>query len=143
MATLYLTTTIIGNEMEHKITNIAEAIKQATDNIEMDVILYKDLQELVNLGLYPQDTIHKTATEIEGKKLLVETIIKDFVQKLMEEHTKIMKLKIDKLLEGIGCPKNSGKFDVYIPSKIAPELDKTVKLKYELKYDLRVDMKFT
>ena len=114
--------------MEHKITNIAEAIKQATDNIEMDVILYKDLQELVDLGLYPQDTIHKTATEIEGKKLLVETIIKDFVQKLMEE---------------IGCPKNSGKFDVYIPSKIAPELDKTVKLKYELKYDLRVDMKFT
>lgn len=119
-----------------------KAVKQASDNIEMDIVFYQNLQELVDKGLYPQDTIYKTANEIESKKLLLETVVKDFIKQLMEEHTKIMKLKINQLLEGIGCPQDGKQFVVYVPSKIAPELDKVYGLEYELKYELGIDVKF-
>lgn len=115
-------------------------IQQSSDQIDINVVYYKSLTELEDLGIYPQGTTHKMAVQIEGTKALYQEAIDEAITKYSKDLVGVTNKVVDKCLTAIGAKHENGKYFVFIPSSVAPELDRTISFDFSVECTLKVKL---
>jgi len=121
---------------------IDNLLRHSYGQIDINVLYYKNLQDLENMGMYPQGTINKMAVQIEGTKALFQEAIDKGIAKYSKDIQATTNKVVDKCLQNLGATCENGKYHIFIPNSIAPELDKTISLDFEVECVIKVKLNY-